>query len=489
MAGPDGDARLARAAQAGDLRAFSTLYGRHEAEAFNLALRITGSRKAAAEIAREASLDALQALTHLGEDAPAFATCLMIATRNAAHERSAVEGSPAGLKEAPEGDPGDDPAHEALQQEVGQANFALQPDAREALALAEMDGMSYDGIATVMDLDRESVPALVAGARISLHDELFGSDLAAGSQPEDCEQALMLAAMRDDGQVGEPEDFDWLIEHLAHCGDCRLRLDAMGAAAAGYRRWEPVTPPAGLYGETLAAAARLTGAGADEIPPRAQERGRRLVGGAHGATRALATRAHETTRGVGPTVGSAATAAADALHTLRGRASALAAQGRQRRPRRHVMANAGLLVLVIGGLAAMVAGGTLLLRDDDGADAPAPPAAEAVQPSAPAQAPVKQKRKKRRPEARPAAAAAAPVAPPRMVVIRPQVPPQAPQPRLRRRATTPKKKQPPPPRSPRAEITPAPAPTPAPTPAPPAQGAPAPSNPPGVAPPQPAPPQ
>ena len=477
--GSDGEARLARAAGAGDLRAFARLYERHEEAAFNLAFRITGSPSHAAEITRQAFLDTLEALTQLGDRAPSFRTSLMFAGRRAAHEAAAQAPSRESAREGPDPDPQRNLDAEALQEDVGAANFRLALEAREALALIEMEAMSYGEIATVMDLDREALPSLIASARLSLHDELRGTDLGSGSGSEDCDQALGLAAMRDDGELEDEEDFEWLLEHLAHCGECRLRLDAMGRAAARYRGWEPVAVPPVLFGETMAAAAQLTGADAQDIPQRSRER-----------AAGLAARGYVAARGLRPTVGGAATAATDALGTLRARASALAVQRRRHRPQRNLMATAGFLVVALGGLSAMVVGAAmLLLQGGDEPDRPAAPAAQAAQPSPPRAAPVQERKRPRR-KSRPAAEPT-PVAPTpqRVVVIRPQPAPPVRRPAPRPRARPKKQKEAPRQRSPRADITPAPAPRPTPAPAPPAQRVPAPSPPPAVTPPQQGPPK
>ena len=474
------EARLAHAAAAGDLRAFAALYERHEQAAFSLAFRLTGSRGHASEITRDAFLDALQALSRVQGGGPGFATCLMSASRNGARERSAQGPLTEAGPEPAEGDPQPDSELEAIGHQVSQASFRLPPDEREALALAEMAALSYGQIAAVTDLDPDSVPVLISRARLGLHDELYGTDFAGDPGFEDCDQALTLAAMRDDGQLDDEDDFEWLLEHLAHCAGCRGRLDAMGEAAVAYRRWVPPMAPPALSGETMAAVAQLSGAEPDQIPQRMRAPRRGLVAGGLGATRS-----------VGPTIGGAVSAAVDSLAGLRDRASALAAQGRrQRRPDRPSMATAGLLVLVLGGLSAIAVGATILLQDDDGPEGPVAPAAQAARPSTPAPAPVKEK-KRRRPKPRPVKAKPVPAQPQRVVVLQPRPAPQVPQQAPRRGRAAPKKKAPAP-RNPRGKVTPAPAPAPptapAPAPTPPAQGTPAPAVPPGGAPPPAAPP-
>src|SRR5687768_12266423 len=126
--GADHEARLARAAAAGNGRAFATLYDRYERRTYNLALRVTGSEEAAAEVTREAFLDALRALSHVKEGEP-FRSCLLTAARNAAAERAESGAPPAPQAEPAEDDDDDD--FEAWQERLREAALRLPPRERE----------------------------------------------------------------------------------------------------------------------------------------------------------------------------------------------------------------------------------------------------------------------------------------------------------------------------------------------------------------------
>ncbi len=468
--GPDQEARLAHAAAAGTGRAFSALYARHEHRAFNLAFRITGSEEDAARITRDAFVDALRALAHLGDGPPSFGTSLTIATWNAGHELVELPGA---RGEAEEADSERDPAPDALEAQVREANFRLPVRARAVLALGELDGTSHGQIATVVDIDPGSVAGVIASARLGLHALLRGADLTADTgSSEDCEQALPLIAMRDDGQLVDEQDFEWLLEHLAHCAGCRLRLDAMQEAAAAYRAWPQIAAAPGLFRQTRAAAAQLSGADWSEIEKAGGPRRDRPSGiGGQNARVILAA------------IGNAGTAAAaGALGALRGRASTLAAQTMRRRPQRNMVVIAGLLLL---GLSAIAAGATLMRPGNDGPEKAAPPAKEATEPAASRPAPAT--KPKRRSKARPAAREReAPPVPRRAVAIRPRAAPepQRPGPRQRppeERRSSPERRRPSPEqRAPKARL----APEQAPAPTPPPQQQPDPQAPPPVTPPQ-----
>src|SRR5256885_5403950 len=119
----------------------------------------------------------------------------------------------------------------ALQADVREANGRLPERQREVLALRELEELSYDEIAEIMDMNRNAAAQLISRARIKLRDELRGSALAsiAVSSP-DCERALALIAMRDDGQLEDPLELAWLEQHLAECDTCRVSVEAMHEA-------------------------------------------------------------------------------------------------------------------------------------------------------------------------------------------------------------------------------------------------------------------
>ncbi len=169
----------------------------------------------------------------------------------------------------------------AQEGKIREANMRLPEHQREALALRELEGFSYDEIATIMEINRSSVAQLISRARINLHDELHGNVLASVAAPSpECERALPLIAMRDDGQLdAASNDATWLDAHLADCGRCRLGVEVMQEAGASYRAWAPTaaTPAESRSGRS--SARRATAANKSDASPGAGRQGglRRLV--------------------------------------------------------------------------------------------------------------------------------------------------------------------------------------------------------------------
>ena len=133
--------------------------------------------------------------------------------------------------------------------------------------LRELEDLSYDEIAEIMAMNRNSVAQLISRARINLRDALRGTALASiAASTADCERALPLLAARQDGQGARDEG--WLDEHLLACDTCRLSREAMEEAGVSYRAWLPVAAAPVLFRETLASAAEAVGADWSDVAAR-----------------------------------------------------------------------------------------------------------------------------------------------------------------------------------------------------------------------------
>ena len=290
------DSALAQRAAAGDGEAFAELYERHENRAFNLCYRILGSRDDAADATQEAFVGVLRRFPGVVGRDFAFGSYLLRSARNACYDNIERRKRAHPSEELPEspttvgggvggggigfdpGDPEDDPERsmllEARTEEIRAANLALPERQREVLALRELEELSYDEIAELMDINRNSVAQLIAHARINLRDALRGTALAsiAASSP-DCERALPLISLEQDGQLEDGStDFVWLGRHLMHCHTCRLGRDAMQEAVDSYRAWAPIAAGPLLFRETMGRVAEQVGADRSETIGRHEAR-------------------------------------------------------------------------------------------------------------------------------------------------------------------------------------------------------------------------
>ena len=284
----DRDEALARRAAAGDRDAFAALYDRYERQAYNLAYRITGSADDAADATQETFAAVLERLPRLNGRELNFGAYVMTAARNASYDaierrrRTAPAGDiPEGAVPVGSGEETDRPERHALrvahQEQIRAANERLPERQREVLALREVGELSYDEVAGIMGMNRNSVAQLISRARINLRDNLRATALGSVAPASPlCERALPLLALRQDKALDE-EPSAWLAEHLAGCHTCRVRVEAMEEAGVAYRLWLPLVPALWLRDQAAAHAAER--AGADWSPRGRRPRARLVAAG------------------------------------------------------------------------------------------------------------------------------------------------------------------------------------------------------------------
>jgi RNA polymerase sigma-70 factor (ECF subfamily) len=385
------EAGLAQRAVAGDGDAFAELYSRYEKRTYNLCLRIVGSEDEAADATQEAFVSVLRRLPKLEGRDLAFGSYIFTSARHACYDlierRKRAEPSDdiaegaipvgggvggGGMGFDP-GDPEDDPERnvllEARQEEIREANLQLPERQREVLVLRELEQLSYDEIADIMEMNRNSVAQLISRARINLRDALRGTALASiATSSADCERAIALLAADQDREPAE--DDGWLRSHVAECETCRLSREAMEEAGVSYRAWLPVAAAPVLFRETMARAEGAVGEDWSDVVARHEAKL------ANGAGRGLGQR-------LGWAGGGAAAGAASAPESAR---------ASLRRHRRRDLA-------LIGGLAAVILLVVLAATVQDGTQVEdVQPAAEDTQAVSDSPAPEKPAAEKEKPK-------------------------------------------------------------------------------------------
>jgi RNA polymerase sigma-70 factor (ECF subfamily) len=273
--GEDGrETELARAAASGDGDAFARLYENYEKRIYNYCLRILGGTGDAEDATQEAFLKVFGRLPELDGDRINFGAYLFTAARNASYDMIERRRRTEPVADLPEdgghvhrerADADAEPERAAMlsaqQASVRAANDRLPARQREVLALREVEGMSYAEIADTMEMNSNSVAQLISRARTALRNELrIGVASAVAPASSDCERALPLLAMTQDGEFPDPADRAWLQTHLSACSGCRVSSEEMAEAGVSYRAWAPVAPALYLFRDTLAKAAESIGA-------------------------------------------------------------------------------------------------------------------------------------------------------------------------------------------------------------------------------------
>ena len=184
---------LVRAAAGGDTEAFERLVETYENKIYHLALRMCGSADEAADIAQEAFLAAWRGLPSFRGEA-GFATWLYRLTSNAAIDylrRQKKQRGDMSLDDEELGldavDSGPGPQETAEGSELRSAVAAgfnqLSEGHRQVLVLREIQGLSYEEIASVLELDIGTVKSRISRARSSLRKILLENGNLSGYLP------------------------------------------------------------------------------------------------------------------------------------------------------------------------------------------------------------------------------------------------------------------------------------------------------------------
>ena len=175
----DDDECIARAQQ-GDVAAFSELVARYQDRIYRFLVRLTRSQDDALELTQETFLSAYQALPRWRPDAR-FTTWLFRIARNEAFDwlrrRKLVEFVALGDEQdldVADPAPTPDSALETVQRlrELDRALARLPTEHREILLLREIEDMSYDEIAEVLDISLGTVKSRIARARTGLLEKM-----------------------------------------------------------------------------------------------------------------------------------------------------------------------------------------------------------------------------------------------------------------------------------------------------------------------------
>jgi RNA polymerase sigma factor (sigma-70 family) len=268
------DGSLQAAAIGGDGRAFAELYDRHEQRVYGYCLRVLGSPHDAADATQETFLRMLQRLPALEGRELNFVAYVLTTARHACYDMIASRRTVDPVAEAPEpfvstrGSVEEDPERAALlaatREQVEVAVAALPARQREVLALREVECLSYDEIAEIMEIRANAVAQLISRARIRLRELVRRSALGSiEATSPDCDRALPLIAMRQDDE--RSSELDWLQSHLSACATCRARQAAMQEAGVSYRLLLPAVPAIWLRHAAIARAAEYLGVDWSEV--------------------------------------------------------------------------------------------------------------------------------------------------------------------------------------------------------------------------------
>lgn len=181
------EASLIRQAQRGDTRAFNVLVRAHQSAVYNVAYRILGDGEAAADVSQDAFTNAFRAIRTF--EGASFRAWLMRITTNACydhlryHQRRPATSLEDMLPDPDMGEPspaltdhGESPEDYTLRQELSRLMErglqTLPPDQRVTLVLSDIQGYSYEEIATATGVELGTVKSRLSRARARMRDFL-----------------------------------------------------------------------------------------------------------------------------------------------------------------------------------------------------------------------------------------------------------------------------------------------------------------------------
>ena len=181
---PPSDQSLIDQTLAGRREAFGQLVERYQHRLYHGLLHALGSAEDAQDVAQDAFVNAFEKLASFKGQAAFYSWLFRIALnagvsakRKTRRMTASVEArrEATGLEPADD-DPSNEPSHAMhvsdRQRLVRQALSELSDEFRTALVLKEMDGMSYEEIATVVDVPLGTVRSRIHRARLELRAKL-----------------------------------------------------------------------------------------------------------------------------------------------------------------------------------------------------------------------------------------------------------------------------------------------------------------------------
>ncbi|HEY3686538.1 MAG TPA: sigma-70 family RNA polymerase sigma factor [Streptosporangiaceae bacterium] len=177
-AGTREEAALLARARTGDTAAFEVLVRRYEQPVFRIAIRLLDQPDDAADAAQDAFVTAWRRLRSLRDDRT-FAAWLYRITTSRAMNIARAKPRTAGLDAVPHTavrDTAPGPEQRAIAADLGSALAAalrtLKPAQRACWVLRELEGMSYEEIAAMLDTTPDAVRGRIHRARVHLVEVL-----------------------------------------------------------------------------------------------------------------------------------------------------------------------------------------------------------------------------------------------------------------------------------------------------------------------------
>jgi RNA polymerase sigma-70 factor (ECF subfamily) len=185
MTGPDADAELVERARRGDMRAFEMLVVKYQRRIERLIGRMVRDTELVQDIAQETFIRAYRALPQFRGESAFYTWLYRIAVNSAKKALADLKRDPLVLESARQNEEGEETsrvenelsdgetpeallASKEIAAAVNAAIGALSEELRQAITLREIEGLSYEEIADVMDCPIGTVRSRIFRARESI---------------------------------------------------------------------------------------------------------------------------------------------------------------------------------------------------------------------------------------------------------------------------------------------------------------------------------
>ena len=240
------DEQLLEASRTGDDRALDELLTRHEKEVYRFGLRMCGSEEDAREVLQETLLAAFRNLHAFRGDAALSTWLYQLARTHCLRLRRQRVGTPTGFQSLESSEASHVAAEEALPdarshaRQLGEvlqaAILALPEDAREALILRDVEGLTAEEAARVVGIEVRALKSRLHRARLLLREHL-ATLLGEGARgtAQGCPALARELSEYARKEVDQATCIR-LEEHLSRCPECARACDSLQRTVSLCRR-------------------------------------------------------------------------------------------------------------------------------------------------------------------------------------------------------------------------------------------------------------
>ncbi len=255
------EAELISMVRSGDVSSYEPLFEAYQGKIYNFVYGLLGNTEDAKDVTQEAFIKVFEALPRIEKELN-FSAYLY----RTAHNLAIDELKSKKRFTSPEAfDVEDtsiyvDPERAALlkeqQAKTRNAVADLSEGFRAVLALRELQELSYDEIASVLQIPKNSVGVILSRARLKLKGAFRMSHVDVDKLSKECKKMLPLLSGFVDNELTE-EDRARVEKHLEDCPLCRLALEEMTEASKSYRGLIPLLPPLALKADLFSKISKI----------------------------------------------------------------------------------------------------------------------------------------------------------------------------------------------------------------------------------------